>query len=134
MSVFEQLLNDVVQSRSTGAEASSSGVGGALMQLLGSDAPNAGLTNLIDRFKGAGLGQIVESWVSNSPNHSVSPNQLQTVLGSQQTAQLAAQSGLPIDRLLALLAQHLPAVVDRMTPGGNIPAADNQQADANQPG
>jgi uncharacterized protein YidB (DUF937 family) len=45
-------------------------------------------------------------------------------LGSDVVQQISAKTGLPVDQLLPQLAQqHLPGVVDGMTPGGQIPSS-----------
>ena len=38
---------------------------------------------------------------------------------------MAAQWGLSIEGLLSQLVQHLPGLVDRMTPDGTIPKLEN---------
>jgi len=102
------------------------GIGGVLMQLLSGQArgagPGGGLAGLIDGFRSAGLGHLADSWIGSGQNLPVSPDQLRNVLGQQQTEQMARQSGIPIETLLSQLAQHLPGVVDRLTPNGTLPA------------
>ena len=80
-----------------------------------------GLGALISQFEQAGLGGIAQSWVSNGPNQSVSPQQLQSVFGAQQVQGMASQAGMQPQDFLSQLSQHLPKAVDGMTPGGRLP-------------
>ena len=44
----------------------------------------AALGGLVSNFEQAGLGHLVQSWISNGPNQPVSPQQLQSVFGENQ--------------------------------------------------
>jgi uncharacterized protein YidB (DUF937 family) len=79
------------------------------------------LADLRQRLQDAGLGHVVDSWVGNGPNQPVSPQELHRALGDEQVDDMARQSGMPASRLLPLLAQALPLIVDRMTPNGQMP-------------
>lgn len=74
----------------------------------------------IHRNAQAGLGHIAQSWVGNGPNQSVSPQQLQTVLGDNQVQSMASQAGMGSQDFLSQLSQHLPNVVHGMTPNGQL--------------
>jgi uncharacterized protein YidB (DUF937 family) len=54
----------------------------------------------------------------------MAPDQLRSALGSEQLQQMAQAAGLPIDKLLAILAQQLPQTVDKMSPNGTLQEAD----------
>ncbi|MBV8890283.1 MAG: DUF937 domain-containing protein [Alphaproteobacteria bacterium] len=111
------------------------GLGNVLMQLLGGGQglgqggmgqsggfnQGGGLAGLIQQFRGAGLGNIADSWVGNGPNQPVSPQQLRSVFGEQQVQSMARQSGMQSEDFLSQLSQHLPRVVDGMTPQGRLP-------------
>jgi uncharacterized protein YidB (DUF937 family) len=125
MGLLDQVLGQVLQSQQTGT-AASSGVGGVLMNLLGGGGnrtagAGGGLGGLLSSFEQAGLGHIAQSWVGNGPNHPVSPQQLQTVFGDDQVQTMARQSGMAPQDFLSQLSQHLPRVVDGMTPNGQMP-------------
>ena len=81
----------------------------------------AGLSGLVSSFQQAGLGNIVQSWISNGANHPVSPDQLQSVLGQGQVQSMASQAGMPASDFLSQLSQHLPHAVNAMTPNGQLP-------------
>ncbi|HTV44879.1 MAG TPA: YidB family protein [Stellaceae bacterium] len=100
----------------------------ALVAALGSH--EGGLGGLIEKFQGAGLGDVVSSWVGNGQNQAVDPDALHGILGSDLVQQIAAKTGLPIDQLLPQIAQHLPQLVDHMTPDGQVPASGDSLLDA----
>lgn len=126
MGLLDQLVGQVLGQQQTGTGTSSSGMGSVLTQLLGGQGSGqnqgGGITGLIEKFRASGLGHIADSWVSNGPNLPVSSDQLRSVLGPQQTQQMAAQSGLSVENLLSQLARHLPGLVDRITPNGTVPS------------
>jgi uncharacterized protein YidB (DUF937 family) len=49
-----------------------------------------GLAGLVQQFHGAGLGQIVQSWVGTGPNQPINAQQIQQALGSDRVKQMAA--------------------------------------------
>jgi uncharacterized protein YidB (DUF937 family) len=61
-------------------------------------------------FQQSGLGPQVQSWLAGG-NVSITPQQVEAALGSDQVKQLAQHFGVDPDAALKLLAQHLPAVV-----------------------
>jgi uncharacterized protein YidB (DUF937 family) len=120
-----------------GGQTQQSPVGGILSSLLGggtgaAGAQSGGLMNLVSRFEQAGLGNVAQSWVSNGPNQSVTPQQLQQVFGQQQVDQWAQQSNVQPHDLLSQLAHLLPQVVDGMTPQGQAQQGGIQDGMAGQ--
>ena len=80
-----------------------------------------GLGGLVRQFTTAGLSEIIGSWVSTGANMTISPEHVRLALGQQQVQQMAQQSGLPIDQMLAGLARQLPLLVNGLTPQGRVP-------------
>lgn len=104
--------------------AAPAGAGAAanpLTGLLGAMGSVDGLMGLVAKFKQAGLGAIVESWISTGPNLPISADQLKNVLGADAVGGMAQQAGVGVPDLLASLAQTLPMIVDQLTPGGQLP-------------
>jgi uncharacterized protein YidB (DUF937 family) len=95
------------------------GVMGALL--------TGGLMDLVAQFRGAGKADAVDSWVSRGPNQPVTPGDLSKVLSEEQIAFLMERTGMSRDELLAGLSDRLPQVVDRLTPDGRLPTADEMQ-------
>ena len=110
-------------------------LGGALKGVLGQVETAAGpalisavlaktnfgnLQGLVNQLQQRGLGPQVQSWLGNGSNISITPDQLRAALGNDQVRQLAAHFGLPVDQVLNMLAQHLPAAVDQASPNGTV--------------
>ena len=83
---------------------------------------NGGLSGILDKFKQGGLGETAASWVGKGENMPVSSDQIASVLGSGAIAEMAAKFGINPETLSSQLAQHLPGVVDKLTPDGEVPA------------
>jgi uncharacterized protein YidB (DUF937 family) len=82
-----------------------------------------GLSELIDRFKQTGQGEVADSWINKGPNQPVAPHQLEKAIPSDVLATLSEQTGLSREELLSRLSRNLPEAVDRYTPDGRLPAA-----------
>jgi uncharacterized protein YidB (DUF937 family) len=72
-------------------------------------------------FQQNGQGETANSWVSPGPNKPISTGDLANALGADQINSLMSQSGLSRDDLLSGLSQHLPDVVNHLTPDGRLP-------------
>jgi uncharacterized protein YidB (DUF937 family) len=84
------------------------------------------LQGLANKFSQSGCGGAFASWVGMGENQSISSDQIQKCLGSDQVKTLAAKMGIDPDQASNLLAEFLPKVVDKLTPAGRV-AADHQQ-------
>jgi len=93
----------------------------ALLQHLGPWLGPQGLGGLVQAFEQGGLGAIVQSWVGTGANLPVSADQLQQVLGDERLGALAGAMGLDGATVARHLSQHLPALVDQLSPGGRLP-------------
>lgn len=82
---------------------------------------HGGVQGIVNQFESQGLGNTVRSWVSTGPNQPVSPEQVQTALGADALAQLAAKLGISREELSTKLAQVLPGAIDKLTPDGVVP-------------
>ena len=94
-------------------------IGGLIAQHPG------GLAGLIADFERNGLGGVAASWVGTGANQPITPDQLQSVLGSEQLQSVAASSGVSSNDVSAGLAQLFPQVVDKLTPAGSVPDRDS---------
>lgn len=137
MGLLDNLLGTVVSDVS--GQNSSAGIGGALLGLLASESGRAnsgsadpannqspqaisgGLDELVQRFQQSGLGGVVQSWIASGGNQQISSEQLHQAIGPQTVDRLSQQTGLAHSELLPLLAQALPAIVDRLTPNQRVP-------------
>jgi len=89
--------------------------------MAGQGMGGGGLGGLMSSFQQAGLGHIAQSWVGNGQNQPVSPQQLQSVFGDNQVQSMSSQAGMAPQDFLSQLSQHLPNVVNGMTPNGRLP-------------
>lgn len=87
----------------------------------------SGLGGLLSQLQGSGLGREADSWVSQGPNMAVSPDKLSQAFGQERLSKLAQQNGMDLNEMLSGLSQHLPDVVNQLTPQGRLPQANELQ-------
>jgi uncharacterized protein YidB (DUF937 family) len=68
---------------------------------------------------------VVSSWIGTGDNQAVAADALHGILGSDLIQQIAAKTGLPIEQLMPQIAEHLPRLVDGMTPNGEAPSGSS---------
>jgi len=81
---------------------------------------NGGLSGVLDKFKEGGLGDLAASWVGKGENLPISAEQISSVIGNGAIAEMAAKFGIDPETLSAQIAEHLPTVIDKMTPDGEV--------------
>ena len=82
---------------------------------------HGGVDGLLQKLRAAGLGNVVDSWVSTGSNQPVQPDQLGQALGPDTMNRLSASTGISIQSLLPLLAGILPLLINHLTPTGQAP-------------
>jgi uncharacterized protein YidB (DUF937 family) len=97
------------------------GLGGLLAGGAAGSVISGGLGDLLKQFQQSGHGDTANSWVSPGPNKQIAPGDLANALGADQISSLMSQSGLSRDELLSGLSQHLPDVINHLTPDGRLP-------------
>jgi uncharacterized protein YidB (DUF937 family) len=100
------------------------GLGGLLAGGAAGSVISGGLGDLLKQFQQSGHGDTANSWVSPGPNKQIAPGDLANALGADQISSLMSQSGMSRDELLAGLSQHLPDVINHLTPNGRLPTED----------
>jgi len=98
--------------------------GALLSQVLGNT--NLGdLNGLLQKLQSGGLSAQVGSWLGNGANMAVTAEQIEAALGNAHVQEIARSMGIPVDTLLPVLAQQLPALIDKLSPDGKLatPAA-----------
>jgi len=106
--------------------------GGSLSDLLGGvlggtaagSVLSGGLETIIKELQAGGHGRVEQSWVGTGPNEEIAPKDLANALGGDTLNTLSRQSGLSVQDLLAGLSQHLPDLVDQLTPNGRLPTKE----------
>jgi uncharacterized protein YidB (DUF937 family) len=87
-----------------------------------------GLNVIVDVLQRHGLGVQAESWIKSAPNVDVSGSELSaalkddSVLSPQWVESTAKASGLTQPEVFDHLAHILPAVIERLTPRGELPS------------
>jgi uncharacterized protein YidB (DUF937 family) len=97
------------------------GLGGLLAGGAAGSVISGGIGDLLKQFQQNGQGEVANSWVSPGPNKQISSRDLASALGADQISSLMSQSGLSRDELLEGLSQHLPNVINHLTPDGRLP-------------
>ncbi|WP_255988275.1 YidB family protein [Chitinolyticbacter albus] len=109
--MFEQLGNLL-------GGGASEGFGAVISDVL---AQQGGVAGLVEKFQQGGLGELAQSWVGTGGNLPISAEQIQSVLGSDAVTQIAGKLGIDPQQASNLVAQHLPGIVDQLTPNGELP-------------
>nr|WP_052424923.1 YidB family protein [Streptomyces fulvoviolaceus] len=94
-------------------------LGGSQAGGSGGNIPGA----LLDMLAESGLAEQKDSWVGTGANQSVTGAQIQQALPDETLQQVAEQAGVTPDQAADELAQVLPRAVDKLTPGGQVPAS-----------
>jgi uncharacterized protein YidB (DUF937 family) len=81
-----------------------------------------GLNAFLDRFRKAGLGDLVGSWIGNSSPRELTMGQLEGALGSTLLGQLAEKAGLSVSKAKPALALLLPRLIGMLTADGKVPS------------
>ena len=99
----------------------------AQMLLADMTSPDTGgLMGFLERFKAAGLGPVIQSWLGGGPSaQPISNSQLETVLGASGGLLARVTGLLEVNRddVTTAIGYLLPAFVGRLTPGGSLPNA-----------
>src|SRR5262245_50993804 len=113
-----------------GGLSGGSGGGSALLQIaLLLLQQNGGLEGVLGKFRQAGMGAQADSWVSTGPNMDISPDQLQQVLGSGASSDIASQLGLSQDQAGSNMSQLLRELINQLTPQGRVTDESNNSID-----
>ena len=110
-------LSDVLGGMLGGGGGGTGGVGGA-----------GGLGGLLEQMGRAGYGDAARSWVSTGQNMPITPEALEQIFGRGGIAAIARQAGVSEADASQGLSALLPEVVDRVTPGGEVPDLDSLAA------
>jgi uncharacterized protein YidB (DUF937 family) len=98
---------------------------GLLQQLIGMLGTPGALSNLTKGFQGAGLDNVLQSWVGKGENLPINGDQVKQVLGSGNVADLGVRAGLNENDTSNALAGMLPQVIDKLTPDGKLPSEND---------
>ena len=102
------------------------GLAGVLRTIFGGGSvPGAvlsrGADSTVRDLERSGHGEIARSWVGRGANQPITPKKLEAALGEDAIRDLMQQTGMERDELIEVLSEHLPRVIDHLTPGGRLP-------------
>jgi outer membrane protein OmpA-like peptidoglycan-associated protein/uncharacterized protein YidB (DUF937 family) len=118
MGIFESLVGELASKFGLGAKA-----GPLVAELLRfvNNQPG-GIAGFIDKFKLAGLGNLVTSWLGRGDSAPpMSGPQVEQVLPENALKTFASKLGLGSSVVTSALAVAIPKVIGLLTPGGTIP-------------
>ncbi|TPL83563.1 YidB family protein [Mesorhizobium sp. B2-3-12] len=105
---------------------------GGILDQVSKGVSGTALGDILDRFRNAGAGSKVDSWVGTGPNQPIEPHEVETAIDAQTLEALSRQTGLSREELVARITRDLPDAVNQMTPDGTLPA-DQQTNSSDQP-
>lgn len=111
----------------SGGPAAATGLGGmltTLLPMLGSLLAGGGLQKILSSLQANGLSAQTDSWVGTGENEPVSGADVRQAIGSDEIARIAQQLGVSDDEAADAVAQVLPVVVDKVSPGGHLEPED----------
>jgi uncharacterized protein YidB (DUF937 family) len=92
----------------------------SLSGLLGGGQGGIDLSSLISKFSSAGLGSIVNSWLGDGANESISANQIMEMFGANKISEFASNLGLSQEEAAGGLSDAIPQMVDKASSGGSL--------------
>ena len=78
------------------------------------------LGSLVSKLSSAGLGNVVNSWLGDGANDSISANQISEMFGSNQISEFASKLGLSQEEAAGGLSDAIPQMVDKASSGGSL--------------
>jgi len=81
-----------------------------------------GVGGFIDKFRSAGLGSEVASWLGRTDGATLAGPQVERVLGSTAPCGIASRLGLGSGVVATAIGYILPKLIGQITPGGVIPS------------
>lgn len=91
-----------------------------LLPLVGGMLAGGGLQKVLSGFQAKGLSSQADSWVGTEANEPISADQVREVLGDDKVAEIAQKAGVSTEEAADGLAEVLPQVVDKASPGGEL--------------
>lgn len=114
--MLDTIINEVAQRFDLGAKARPLILG--LLSLIRSDP--GGLTGFVDRFRKAGLTDLVSPSLQGVAT-AVAPAQLESALGRDSLGRLASGAGISVSTAASVLGFALPKLFSAIAPGGSLP-------------
>lgn len=120
MDLLESLLEKASAAMESGRTASKEKLSSSVRDLL-NDPSVGGIDGLIGMFSAKGFLNLLASWIGLGENEPITPGQIEKVFGSDRIQHFARSAGISSNRASSMLADLLPGIVDKLTPGGKLP-------------
>ena len=126
MGLFDELLGNALGTQGDERAKQSSSLVSGLLELI--DEPETGgLAGLQGRGAGQGLGDLVASWIGTGRNQPISADQITSLLGAKRVDAVGQGAGLSGSLAAGAIAAILPALIDKLTPDGEVPPSGELQ-------
>ena len=99
---------------------------GGILDQISKGVSGTALGDILDRFRGAGAGSKVDSWVGTGPNQPIQPSDVEAAIDEDTLTSLSMQTGLSREELISRITRDLPEAVNKMTPDGKLPPEPTQ--------
>jgi uncharacterized protein YidB (DUF937 family) len=103
----------------------------SVMKLFGGNANQANMQGLVSQLNSSGMGEQLQSWISQGQNQPVSGEQIRQAADPAMLNQLAQQAHISPEEASNQVAQVLPEMVNQVTPQGQLPSADQMSQGLN---
>jgi outer membrane protein OmpA-like peptidoglycan-associated protein/uncharacterized protein YidB (DUF937 family) len=120
MGILDTIISEAASKFGLGAKATP--LVSALLSTMVSEQ-SGGLMGFIEKFRQAGLGDLISSWISTGDNRPISENQLESALGGNLLSNLASKAGLSNSLASTALTFLIPRIIDFLTPNGTVPTS-----------
>ncbi|MDR0219360.1 MAG: YidB family protein [Enterobacteriaceae bacterium] len=110
MSFFDQIANML-----------SRGKNQQLLHVMDWVEGQGGVSGLIEKFSQNGLSDTIHSWIGTETNTPINADQISSIFGASTIQKLAEKMGIDPSEASSLISQHLPALIDKVTPNGEVP-------------
>jgi len=97
-----------------------------IMDQISKGVSGTALGDILDRFRGAGAGSKVDSWIGTGPNQPIESNDVEAAIDEDTLTSLSMQTGLSREELISRITRDLPEAVNKMTPNGQLPSEPTQ--------
>lgn len=110
-------LGDLLKQFGAGDATRTAGLMAAVMALV---QQMGGFEGVMQKLQQAGLGNAVQSWLSNGPNLTLGAQQVQDVFGAGALQQVAQQAGMNATQAAGAIGQLLPELINQFSPQGTL--------------
>ncbi len=119
MALFDNLIGEVDRKFGLGAQARP--LIAEVLQL--ETGGTGGIAGFLDRFRAAGAGGDISSWIGGAGGGAMSVQSVERALGTGTVSEIARRLGLGTAAVGTALAFVIPKTIGLLTPGGKLPTA-----------